>query len=40
VVLMSMTTEKTNFSHDAVPASAFEVPTGYMQVQSPMTPAQ
>jgi hypothetical protein len=38
VVLMSMTTEKTNFSHDSVPASAFEVPAGYMKMESPMVP--
>lgn len=40
VVLMSMTTEKTNFSHDPAPASAFEVPAGYMKLESPMVPMQ
>jgi hypothetical protein len=40
VVLMSMTTEKTNFSHDPAPASVFEVPAGYTQVVSPVAPMQ
>ncbi|HEX5234000.1 MAG TPA: hypothetical protein VFW25_01580 [Silvibacterium sp.] len=36
VVLMSMTTQKSNFSSGAVPESSFEVPAGYTQVASPM----
>jgi hypothetical protein len=40
VVLMSMTTEKTNFSHDPAPASVFEIPAGYMKLESPMAPMQ
>jgi hypothetical protein len=35
VVLMSMTTQKANFSHEAAPASAFQIPAGYKLVQSP-----
>ncbi len=34
VTLMEMTTQKSNFSHDPVPASAFEIPAGYKQVPS------
>ena len=34
-VLMSTTTQKTNFSRDPVPASAFQIPAGYKQVESP-----
>jgi len=33
--LMTTTTQKTNFSREPVPASAFLIPTGYKQVQSP-----
>jgi hypothetical protein len=36
VVLMSMTTQESNFSQGAVPASVFEVPAGYMKLESPM----
>jgi hypothetical protein len=36
VVLMEMTDQKNNFSHEAIPASAFQIPAGYKQVQSPM----
>jgi hypothetical protein len=32
---MTTTTQKTNFSREPVPASAFLIPTGYKQVQSP-----
>jgi hypothetical protein len=35
VVLMEMTEQKTNFSRDAVPSSAFQIPAGYKQVQLP-----
>ncbi len=34
VTLMEMTTQKSNFSHDPVPASAFEIPSGFKQVPS------
>ncbi|MGC2161764.1 MAG: hypothetical protein WA634_07655 [Silvibacterium sp.] len=36
VVMMSMTTQKTNFSKEQVPVSAFEIPAGYKQVTSPL----
>jgi hypothetical protein len=34
-VLMSSTTQKTNFSRDPVPASAFQIPAGYKLVELP-----
>jgi hypothetical protein len=34
VTLMETTTQKSNFSHNPVPASAFEIPAGYKQVPS------
>jgi hypothetical protein len=34
VVLMEMTMQKSNFSQEAVPASAFQVPAGFAQVDS------
>lgn len=40
VVLLSTTEQKMNFSGDAVPASAFEIPAGYTQVTSPLTGMQ
>jgi hypothetical protein len=36
VVLMATTTQKTNFSHEAVPVSAFQIPAGFKKLQSPM----
>jgi hypothetical protein len=39
VVLMQTTEQMLNFSQDAVPASAFQVPAGYKQVPSPYIPA-
>ena len=33
--LMQMTLQKTNFSHEAIPSSVFQVPSGYTKVQSP-----
>jgi hypothetical protein len=38
-VLMEMTTQKTNFSLDPIPASAFQVPSGFTQVPSPLAQA-
>jgi hypothetical protein len=35
-ILMETTSQKSNFSQAAVPASAFQVPAGYKQVQSPV----
>ena len=35
-VLMEMTTQKSNFSQETVPASAFQVPAGFKRVESPM----
>jgi hypothetical protein len=40
VVLMSMTTQESNFSQGTVPASVFEVPAGYTKLESPMVPMQ
>jgi hypothetical protein len=37
--LMQMTTQITNFSHDPIPASVFQVPAGYKLVQAPSFPA-
>jgi len=34
-VLMEMTTQKSNFSQETVPASAFQVPAGFKRVESP-----
>jgi hypothetical protein len=36
VTLVEMTTQKSNFSQDPIPASAFEVPAGFKQVPSPL----
>jgi len=36
VVLMSTTTQKTNFSEEPIPLSVFQVPTGFKKVESPM----
>jgi hypothetical protein len=36
VVLMATTSQKTNFSHEAVPSTAFEIPVRYKKVSSPM----
>ena len=36
VTLMETTDSKTNFSQEPIPASAFQIPAGYKQVQSPM----
>jgi hypothetical protein len=36
VVLMATTTQKTNFSAESVPASAFQIPAGFKKVESPM----
>jgi len=36
--LMVMTTQMTNFSHDPIPASVFQVPAGYKLVQAPTFP--
>ena len=33
--LMQTTTQKTNFSHEAIPSSIFEIPSGYKKVPSP-----
>jgi len=33
--MMTTTTQETNFSRDPVPASAFQIPAGYKQVQLP-----
>jgi hypothetical protein len=35
VILMQTTAQMSNFSQNAIPASAFEVPAGYKQVPSP-----
>lgn len=35
-VLMETTTQKSNFSRESVPSSAFEVPGGYKKVDTPM----
>jgi hypothetical protein len=35
VVLMEMTMQKSNFSQEAIPPSAFDVPSGFKQVPSP-----
>src|SRR5579863_659672 len=35
VVLMEMTLQKSNFSQEAIPSSAFEVPSGFTQAPSP-----
>jgi hypothetical protein len=35
-VLMETTTQKSNFSKESVPSSAFEVPGGYKKVETPM----
>jgi len=32
---MQMTTQKTNFSQEAIPSLIFQVPTGYTKVQFP-----
>jgi mRNA-degrading endonuclease HigB of HigAB toxin-antitoxin module len=37
VVLMSTTTQKTNFSEEPIPFTAFQVPTGFKKIESPMT---
>ncbi len=39
VILMQTTEQMLNFSQDAIPASAFQVPAGYKQVPSPYIPA-
>jgi hypothetical protein len=39
VTLMEMTVQTHDFSHDTVPASVFQVPSGFKQVQSPMEQA-
>jgi hypothetical protein len=36
--LMQMTTQITNFSHDSIPSSVFQVPAGYKLVQMPAMP--
>jgi hypothetical protein len=36
--LMQMTTQITNFSHDPIPASVFQVPAGYKLIQAPSFP--
>ena len=36
VVLMSTTTQKSNFSQASVPTSAFQIPPGFKQLPSPM----
>jgi hypothetical protein len=36
VTMMETTNSMTNFSEEPVPASAFQIPAGYKQVQSPM----
>ena len=36
VVLMSTTTQKTNFSEEPIPLSVFQVPAGFKKVESPM----
>jgi len=38
-VLLETTTQDTNFSHDSVPPSSFEVPAGFKQVPSPLAQA-
>jgi hypothetical protein len=35
-VLMETTTQKSNFSKESVPSSAFEVPAGFKKVETPM----
>jgi hypothetical protein len=35
-VLMETTTQKSSFSRESVPSSAFEVPAGYKKVETPM----
>jgi hypothetical protein len=35
-VLMETTMQKSNFSRDGVPSSAFEIPAGYKKVETPM----
>ncbi len=37
--LLETTTQKSDFSHDPVPASAFEIPAGFKQVPSPLAQA-
>jgi hypothetical protein len=37
--LVEMTTQKSNFSHDPIPASAFQIPAGFKQVPSPLAQA-
>ncbi len=37
--LLETTTQKSNFSHDSIPASAFEIPAGFKQVPSPLAQA-
>lgn len=37
--LMETTTQKSNFSHDPIPASAFQIPEGFKQVPSPLEQA-
>lgn len=36
VTLMEMTNSMSNFSEEPIPASAFQIPAGYKQVQTPM----
>jgi hypothetical protein len=36
VVLMATTTQKTNFSHEPVPLSAFQIPAGFKKLPSPI----
>ena len=36
VILMSTTTQKSNFSQASVPSSAFQIPPGFKQLPSPM----
>jgi len=36
VVMMEMTKQQTNFSREPIPGSAFAIPAGFKQVQSPM----
>ena len=36
VVLMSTTTQKSNFSQASVPSSAFQIPPGFKKLPSPM----
>jgi hypothetical protein len=39
VTLMEMTTQTHDFSHEAIPSSVFDVPSGFKQVESPMVQA-